>query len=234
VVYFWEYYRWYVFAVVAGAAMIIGIVSHFVNLKPYGFYALMLNSRDLDGAQMAEDFTAYAGLDPENFAYFIDTNARANINVTTQNDVAELQRVLALAMAGDLDVVVADGPTFTYYAYTLLFMDLRRIFTAAELEAYEGRLFYIDQAEIDRRDAEGPDLSDDYSTETNVEEAIAATEAQRDPALMGDPIPIGIFVSDAPILAANDSYSPYEPIFGFIVSSGRLETARLYLDFLAE
>jgi hypothetical protein len=232
VAYFWEYYRWYVIGAIAGIAMLFSIVSHFVNQKPYGFYALMINSRDLDGTQMAEDFAAYAGLDTESFACFIDTNARTNINLTTEQEVAELQRVLALAMAGDLDAVVTDGPTFNYYTYALLFMDLREILSAEELEAYEGRLFYIDQAEIDRRDAEGPDISDDYETETNVEEAIAATEAQRDPTTMGNPVPIGIFVGDAPILAANDSYAPYEPIFGFVVSSSRLETARLYLDFL--
>ncbi|MDR0220239.1 MAG: hypothetical protein LBI54_02405 [Lachnospiraceae bacterium] len=226
--YFWEYYRLHVFIAIAVVAVVVSIVGPIINRKPYSFYAIMLNSYELDGNQMAADFAAFADLDTENFTCFIDTTSLVDINITSENDIAAIQRVLALAMAGDLDVIVTDGPTFLYYGYGLLFGDLRLILTAEELEGYEGRLFYIDQAEIDRRDAEGPDLSEEYTTELDVEEGIAETERHRDPSEMGDPVPIGVF------MGANESYAPYEPIFGFVVSSSRMETAQLYLDFLKE
>jgi hypothetical protein len=226
--YFWEYYRLHVFIAIVAIVVAVSIIEPIVNRKPYSFYAMMVNSYDLDGNEMAENFAAYADLDTDNFTCFIDTAAMVNIAVTSQTDLAMIQRVIALAMAGDLDVLVADGPTFLYYGYALLFTDLRDILTAEELARYEGRLFYIDQAEIDRRDAEGPDLTDDYSTETDVETAIAEAETHRDPEPMENPVPIGIFMGE------NEHYSPYEPIFGFVISSSREETARLYLDFLEQ
>jgi hypothetical protein len=234
VAYYWEYYRWHVLVTIAVVAVIVSSVAQIVNQKPYSFYAIMLNSYDLDGGQIAEDFAAYADLDTENFTCFIDTLAKANINVATQNELAELQRIMALAMVGDLDVLVADSQTFLYYGYALLYEDLRELLTAEELAAYEaeGRLFYIDQAEIDRRDAEGPEVTDNYRSEPTLEEIRAEAKAQRDHAQMGNPVPIGIFMNEAPLLTENGSYEPFEPVFGFVISSGRLETARLYLEFL--
>jgi hypothetical protein len=234
VAYFWEYYRFHVLITVVLVMVAVNFITSIVGQKPYSFYGIMLNSFELDGAAWQEEFAAYAELDEEKSQCYIETQTFLDIDSLDQYNIASIQRVLALVATGDLDVIVSDGPAFTYYADAEIFLDLRTVLSAEEIARYEGDFFYIDQAFIERRKND-VNLALDYSdTPKSNEEKLNDLEKRRHPENMENPIPVGIFVTDAALIKATGAYPLFEPIYGIAVSSQRLEVAVKYLEFLGE
>jgi len=236
IAYFWQYYWLQTVIAVASALIVISIISSMASNKPYSFYAMMINSYTLDSNQMSTDFSAYAGLDNEDYNCFIETDVVMEGEDFGQHAYAIVQRIMAMIMGGELDVFVSDGITFVGNAHNEIFIDLRYVFDAAELSAYEGNIFYIDQAVIDAQN--------DSAIEQMVEEALhspapaitnADLSAYREPwaiEQMQEPIPIGIFVGDSPLLTESGAFPTGMPVFGIIGNSQRIPVARQFLWYL--
>jgi hypothetical protein len=232
VAYFWEYYRFHLLGTVIFLVIAINIITSIANQKPYSFYGMMLNAYELDNAQLQSDFGAFAGLDGQEAECYIDTQSMLDIESLDQFNIASIQRVLALVAVGDLDAFISDGPTFAYFAEGEIFMDLRTVLSPEEIARYEDLFLYIDQAELERRKEETNISLDDNIATKSYEEKLSDLESRRYPAEMADPIPVGIFVDEAAFIKATGVYPLYAPVYGISASSQRLETARLYLEFL--
>ena len=235
--YFWEYYRVHAIFAVAVIVISVSIISSIAGNKPYSFNAIMLNSYFLDGEQISADFSEYAGLNSERYECFIDTFTNLNIDEMGEQHIAALQRIMAQVMAADLDVIVSDGFHFINYAENLYFIDLRLVMDDAELarHAAAANVFYIDQAVVDAMaSAEfDPDTADTYvGLDASAQKAVV--EGYRDPRPMADPVPVGIFIADSPLIKDSAAYPTGSPVYGLIANSGRMETALKYLDFLME
>lgn len=229
--YFWEYYKLHTIITITVIALICGTIYTIATNKSYSFYAVMLNSYNLSADQIAADFNVFANLDSDRYLCLIETDARLNLeDYRSPYEMAISQRIMATVMAAELDVIVADGFTFSVYADGEFFIDLRFVLSESELAHYHDYLFYIDQAIID---AKKTDLSLDFAEPKTPEQKALEIEVRRHPEDMGDPIPVGIFVEKAPFILQNGAYSDEEvPVFGIISASRRHETAVMYLDFL--
>ena len=56
--------------------------------------------------------------------------------------------------------------------------------------------------------------------------------AHMDSSTMGDPVPVGIVVTDSPFATESHSYDDLVPVFGISVTTQRLDTALQFLDYL--
>ena len=228
--YYWEYYR--IHALVAIISIVVGIslIYNIANNKDYSFYALIINSFHSSGEEMAEEFSEFSGLDNERLKCFIEADMVFNVDEFSTYEIAAVQRIAATVMAGDLDVMITDAHTFIYFSDSEFFVDLRSVLSEAALKQYQDHLFYIDQATLDKKNAE-VSFSEYLDIEIKTfEQRMTEIESRGRPEHMTTPIPVGIFLTDT---SMNEAY--YEnsfPVFGIIGSSGRLDSAVMYLEFL--
>ncbi|MCL2254536.1 MAG: hypothetical protein FWC09_08845 [Lachnospiraceae bacterium] len=230
--YFWEYYRYHVIVTVISLFVIISAVNSMVNRKDYSLYAMMINSYMYMSDEIAEEFNIFADIDTNYYTY-IDTDTTVDLDSFSQYEMATSQKIAAVVMAGDLDLIVSDGRVFLSYAENSFFGDLREILSEAELKKYEDKLFYIDMDVVNKR--ANPDSLDELMEMDmkTPDEWSAEINSRFNKNGMKEPIPVGIFVTDSPLIELADGYPGYEhQIFGFIINSFRKETAKEFLEFM--
>lgn len=228
--YFWDYYK--VHTIVALIVVLLGgaLIRDIVTSKEEAFSATLLNAYGSEGqSSFQADFAEYAGIDTEIYSCYIDTTSTLNYRMTSEVDLAIFQRLVAMAQSGSLDVVTGDLMPFTHIAGTGMFLDLRDVLTDEEYARYEPYFYYIDGVLLE--DDDDATYDSDGSTDfidTNIDHT--------DPSSMKKPIPVGIYLSDSAKLEEYGCYTFNEetPIFGFLFSSKRLETARQFLQYLTE
>ena len=235
--YFWYYYKVHTIVILIVAIFGSIWIHEIVTAKDYNFYGIMLNSFQLSGEALGNSFSEYAGLDSENYTCYIDTLSTLSYQTQTDYDLATLQKMFALVQTGDLDTLVLDGQVFYNFAFNGMVTDLSTVLTEEELARHEGNIYYIDYAKI--REAEANDGStDELMKEAEArrnatkEEMNVEAESHKDPSTMKDPVPVGIYLTDSPFAQKTSSYSDLVPIYGFVTTSGRMETAKKYLEFL--
>lgn len=233
--YFWDYYRYQTLAAIFISFMAFSLIRNIVMAKDYIFNAIMLNAYNLSSQAISDTFAEYAGLDTATYECFIDTTTSMSLDNHSEYEMANGQRIVAMVQTQDLDAVVFDSEMFNNYSYNQMFFDLREIFTEEELSAYEGRLYYIEYAEIrkmnEQYDYICPELITPYDDRTP--EGIAAeAEKHRHPENFEEPIPVGIYMADSPFALKSNSYFHVVPVFGIICNSQHTETAKQYLEFL--
>lgn len=232
--YFWYYYKIHTIAGILVIIFAVSCIHDIITAKDFNFYGIMMNSFQLSSEKMEAGFGEYAGLDMENYECFIDTDSTLSLTSTTQYDMATAQKLMALIQTKDIDAVVFDAQLFNHYSNNELFMDLRQVLTSEELEACSDDLYYVDYALIRAASEAEADSSVTYDVppEPTQEEIAAEAETHRHPEAMTEPIPVGIFIADSPFAKETSAYSSLIPVFGFPVSTQRLETAKKYLEFL--
>ncbi|MDR2889365.1 MAG: hypothetical protein LBV33_05940 [Lachnospiraceae bacterium] len=254
--YFWEYYKVHTLVSIGAVILITWIAHDFITARESAFYAIMLNSYNLNGEAIGNDFSEYIELDTEEYLCYIDTTSVLDPNDYTEYNMATSQKIMALAQTGDLDTIISDGNIFGQYAGGGFFGDLRTFFSEEELAAYQGHLYYIDMAadnvtSDDSTVADESTLSDDTATaDTNAgtitptEEELAVMEAEmraavaleleshRDPTTMKDPVPVGIYMTEAAFFKANNGYPQGNAVFGIVLSSMHSDNARSFLEYL--
>ena len=112
-------------------------------------------------------------------------------------------------------------------------MDLREVYTAEEISAMEGRIYYIDMAEIRRAEEDEKASGESYTlTSLTPEEIIEEAQMHRDPSTMEEPIPVGVFVDDSAFAQKSKAYLGVVPIYGISVTSQRVDVSKQFLEFL--
>lgn len=231
--YFWEYYKVNVLIIVIVGAFVISMIHNFVTAKDYCFNGLLLNASMMDQEKIAASFAEYAGLDTEKYECYIDASSTLSYQNPSEYELATSQRIVALIQSKELDGMLFDAEVFYNYAFNQVFMDLREVYTAEELAEYEGRIYYIDKAEISRAEESEKASSEKYTLVTlTPDEVIAEAQTHRDPSAMEEPIPVGIFVDDSPFAQKSKAYLGVVPIYGISTTSQRVEVSKQFLDYL--
>lgn len=237
--YFWYYYKIHVLVTVI--VLIVGgrLIYDMATAKDYNFYGMMMNSSHLDSEILQDAFGEYAQLDMENYKCFIDTLSDLSYQAQSEYDMATFQKVVALVQTGDLDVMVLDAQLFYNFSFNSMLMDLRNIFSEEELARYEGNIYYIDYAKV-RRAVEAEDrgetVTNDYENliDATPEEIAAEAQTHRHPETMEEPIPVGVFVGDSPMVQKTDCYSQLVPVYGVVSTGHRTDPSKKYLEFMWE
>lgn len=243
--YFWEYYKIHTIVIICVAILLGALIHDISNNKPYGFYAVFLNS----GSSSAQDylesgFAPVSGIDTEKYSCFIDTSESYNLEVITETTIATSQKIMANIAGGDLDILAADSDIFTYYANQQVFIDLRTILSEEEINKYQDKFAYVDQAYLDYLDSE------EYQTYISTGEfdssnkyAVIADNYNKnfvfppsDPAQMESPVPVGIKLDSSQALSASGAYvmTGTTPVAGVVINSSRQELGVSFIEYLLE
>lgn len=234
--YFWDYYKFHTIATVF-AVFLIGLFIHdIVTAKDFNFYGIMLNAPSLEGDLAEVAFAEYAGLDTENYECFVDCSTQRSYEMQSEYDMATQQKLMGLSQTKDLDIITAESHIFYDLAASGMMADLRDIFTEEELAEYEGNIYYIDSALIERMDAleeSGAITAETENTLTiTTEDILAESELHRNPESMEKPVPVGIYIGESPLVQKAELYIDCAPVFGFSVNTERAETSKMYLKFI--
>lgn len=175
IAWFWEYERVTTLIVLVVAGIAISLIYHFVTNKPYGFGVMFLNAVSQDDQQttLAEGFMDYAGIDSSSEDVLADVTETLTPgdSSSSEYDMYTTMKIMAEISAEQIDVAIMDAWYFDYYAYQGEFLALNEVLDEAALEQYKDRLYYIDQAEADRRQEAQDNLSSstEGATETSAE-----------------------------------------------------------------
>ncbi|MCH4191890.1 MAG: hypothetical protein LKF52_06245 [Butyrivibrio sp.] len=246
--YFWEYYRIPTVVILAVIILAVFLIHDIVTAKPYGFYAMMINSSpQTQESDLEDSFAKYADIDTSKYDCYIDTSTTLNLTSTNQYDMASQQKIMAVVAAGDLDTMVADYNSFNRYAMNDTFTDLRKILTSEQQKKYADDFYYIDYAVIqaaENQDAASAASSEAATTENTSDTAALYTTAAEssvgsadqfvkpDPSSMKDPVPVGIILSDASYLNSTGAYTGTVAILGITQNTSRSDEALRFIDFL--
>lgn len=235
--YFWFYYKAPFLTGIAAVIFLSVMIRDMVTAKDYNFYALMLNSQNLNDTAISESFSEYADLDHEKYECYIDTMTSLSLKNYTQYDIATYQKIIAQAATNDFDALVLDSAVFYKLSISGFMVDLRTVLSEEDLSAYEGNIYYIDQAAIDRAneaDQDDPEATAFYSKMENATNAVIKADAKehKHPENMEEPVPVGIYIEDSPFIEKTDSYHGLIPVFGIASTSQRMDKAAIYLSYL--
>lgn len=89
-----------------------------------------------------KDFELYLGLNQKKQQVILDSGYYIDDSSTSPYATTYSQKFSTNAMAGKLDVVLADADYFDFYGKNGFFRDLTHILSEDSLKKYEGKLFY--------------------------------------------------------------------------------------------
>lgn len=241
--YFWEYYKIHTAVVLAVIILISVLVHDITNNKPYGFYAMMINS----GASFSQDtiqdgFASYAGIDTNAYQCLIDTSSSFSTQEISEMTMVTVQKIMANISAGELDVIAGDESAFVYFANQQAYLDLTAILPQDKIAEYSDHFYYMDQAYLDYLDSE------DYQNFLNTgnydksnKYAVLAAEHYNDGTVpkiayedMQKPIAVGVIINDSKILNEIGAYENTPVVVGIIATSNHVDIATSYIDYLLE
>lgn len=229
--YFWDYYKVHTL-IALFVLLIVGIfVKDELTAKDYAFYSTLLNANAMDEQEgIQSDFAAFAGIDENVYDCSVDTSSTLSYETMSQIDLAVSQRIAAMSQTGGIDVLVSDQDPFTNFATAGMFPDLRETLTTEEYEKFKNQFFYVDKASMDINNNDT-----NYDEEGNLT-VIDTSIDHSDPSKMEDPVPVGIYVTDAPKLKEWKCYTGTDDgiVFGFVYSSERPDVSHQFLAFLYE
>lgn len=153
--YFWEYYKVHTIVIILSAAILGNLIYTIATRKDVAMTAAFVNTfltEDLDKAQMAADFTSYAGYDPEEYETFLEAGMNVDYDVMSDITAANIQKIMAMVSAQSLDVIIANDLYVEHSKDTGMFGDLTLYFPEDMLAQYaaEDRLIYADLEDDDK------------------------------------------------------------------------------------
>lgn len=149
-----EYYKFWILGIVLVVGVLTSVISTIVSHKPNGFYAMMLNAgsgnETANPEQISKEFGEVAGIDTNQYDVTIDASESYNPHANSEFTMAMTARISGLFATHGLDVMVEDPTVFYYYVVNGAYTDLREIYQPEDLERYKDRIYYVDEAEIER------------------------------------------------------------------------------------
>lgn len=139
--YFWYYYKLHTIIVVLLVCILGNIFYSIATRKETILSIAYINaSPDIEYATLAYNFENYLGINNKKYQVTIDSTYYINDDFTNIYG----QKFSTNAMAGMLDVVLADESTFDFYSKQGFFQDLTNILSKDDLENYQNNLYYTD------------------------------------------------------------------------------------------
>lgn len=161
----------------------------------------------------------------------------------------KVHTIVGIIIAFFLFVLIRDIATSKDYAFYGTYFNAEQTFSAEEQMAA-----FAEYAGLDTENYDVYLDSDMYYSLTDMSETSLAASQKftamiysgdneiaeslqnpQEPSTMTNPIPVGIYVSDTPVISdAGCYYGDYVPVFGIVHNTKRTETAIKYLRFLGK
>lgn len=143
--YFWEYYKVHCIVVVLSACM-FGIILHgMITQKETVLSVALINAfPNVEDEMLMQDFEGWLKLNSKKQQVLIDSSYYINDNSTSPYADTYEQKFSTNAMAGQLDVVLADTDKFSFYGKQGFFQDLRIVLPEDKLQHYRELFLYAD------------------------------------------------------------------------------------------
>ena len=141
--YFWSYYKVYVMVTVILAFWFGSILHAIVSQKDVVLSIAMINAfPSTEDTVLMEDLSAYLELNPNKQQVLIDSTYYIDEDSSSPYASTYIQKFSTNAMAGELDVVLADQTNFEFYGSQGFFQDLSLVLPADILGKYQDALYY--------------------------------------------------------------------------------------------
>lgn len=148
--YFWEYYKVHCIVVVLSACMFGSILHGILTQKETVLSVALINAfPNVEDELLMQDFELWLQLNSKKQQVLIDSSYYLDDNSTSPYADTYEQKFSTNAMAGQLDVVLADTEKFQFYGNQGFFQDLRTILSEEELNHYQDLFFYADLPDDD-------------------------------------------------------------------------------------
>lgn len=212
--YWWDYYKVHTFVAIGLFIFLVIMIYGNITRKDTIFYAAMVHCSDVSEEAVydfRENYIVYAGID-------VNKN---EIQVVSNPD----QLILNMA-AAQVDVVVSDFETFSYDVNQNFFYDLREIMSEEQLVKYEPYFYYVDQTILD--------AEKNFSDSDDIENVYLEMPDPSNPEEMGQPVPVGLFVTDCTVITETYNFGNEYIVIGVVGNAPHVENALKYIDYLFE
>lgn len=225
--YFWYYYKWHTIGIIAVIAVVVSFICEVIGQKEDLFYAAVLNSLELDGAEAHQQgFADYAGIDTNKYSVSFDNTMYISFTTMDETSMTSTEKLMVYIAAAQLDVIIAGEDIFEHYADGDTFYDLRDILSEEQLTKYEPYFYYVDRPLVEQIAEAERNLDNTFDPEI---------PDPTKPELMEDPIPVGIFVDSCEELASGYYNTEQDrTVLGVLQNVPHLENTLKYIDYLFE
>lgn len=222
--YFWDYYKWHTVAIIVAVGVLISLLNSFLNKKIPVYNLIVINGVETNQLDyLKEELNENFSVDTSKEEISVETSVTIDESTYDQTTTENVQRVQIYIAAGDVDAIVADSKMFRKYAYLEVFSDLRNVVSEQMLSKYEGKIFYIDQAVVNKQNEQYADL--DYETPITYPDPF-------NPDSMEEPIPVGICLYEMGCENNLFVVSDPTPIVGVVVNGEHADKDATFLNTL--
>ena len=143
--YYWHYYKVHTIVTVFLACMFGSILHPMLNRKETVLSIAYINAfPNIEDEVLIEDFETHLNLNPKKQQVLLDSTYYIDNSSTSPYAETYSQKFSTNAMAGNLDVVLADTTNFDFYGNQGFFQDLSNILSPEVLVKYTDDLYYAD------------------------------------------------------------------------------------------
>ncbi|MGN0306276.1 MAG: hypothetical protein ACI4D2_09015 [Lachnospiraceae bacterium] len=152
--YYWDYYKIPAIIILLSACMLGSIFHTLLTQKEVVLSVAYINAfPNINDAQFMEGFNRYLGINSKKQDTLLDSTYYINEDSDSPYTATYQQKFSAMAMAGKLDVVVADEAQFSFYANQGFFQDLSTLLSAEEMSRFEQNFLYCDLPDDEKDEA---------------------------------------------------------------------------------
>ena len=226
--YFWDYYKWPVIIAIVVLVFVGNYIHTIVTATDETLNGILLNTYSTDDVttDIINEFAEEQNIDLSEYGITLNTTLAYSVDGSTAYSTSTgdtKQVILANAGAGMLDFITADLTSMTDLAYASMFLDLREVLTAEQLEKYEPYFLYVDQAILDEIEEANENYED--TSEIIIPDCSKPEE-------MENPIPVLIDMSQSKKLSSMYTYEVEGLSFGVAASLANSETTLAFIDYL--
>lgn len=142
--YFWDYYKMHTIVIVFLACMFGSILHTIVTRKEIVLSIAYINAfPNIEDEVFIEDFENYLGLNLKKQQVLLDSTYYIEDKSTSPYAATYSQKFSTNAMAGKLDVVLADTANFDFYGNQGFFQNLNDVLSPELLKKYKKHLYFV-------------------------------------------------------------------------------------------
>lgn len=143
--YYWHYYKVHAIVIVLLALMFGSILHSIITQKETVLSIAYINAfPNVDDETFIDDFENDLDLNPKKQQVMLDSTYYIDDDSTSPYAATYSQKFSANAMAGNLDVVLADAANFDFYGQQGFFQNLKNVLSKEVFDKYEKDFYYVD------------------------------------------------------------------------------------------
>jgi hypothetical protein len=143
-IYFKDYYLKPTLIIIVAFCFVVNLAYTMITApRETAFAAYFINDTgDSSDTGLADDFAQYMGINTKKAECYIDAAQSYSSSESDYDSYLSIQKVMAVIAGNDLDVIVGDEQTATYYGSIECFYDVTKILPDDLMEKFKDKLFY--------------------------------------------------------------------------------------------